>query len=165
MITTQIDTDFEKFTFHAKREFDAPVSLVWRAYTEKELLDQWWAPRPWKTETVSLDFRVGGKWVYDMVGPAGERHQAVQIYKEIVFEDYFSGIDAFVDEKGEINESMPVASWKNTFLNTNNGTLVIVEAKYPNKEALEFVMNMGVDKGVTMAHDNLAALLSSIQHN
>lgn len=161
-MSTQIHTDFEKITFQAKRAFDAPLSVVWRAYTEKELLDQWWAPKPWKTETISMDFRPGGKWEYEMVGPNGERHRAMQIFHEIVFESYFSGMDAFVDEHRNINESMPVATWKNTFLETEQGTLVIVDAQYPNKESLEFAIKMGMDKGVTMAHDNLTELLTAI---
>lgn len=162
-MNTQIKTDYENFTFQAKREFDAPVSLVWRAYTEKELLDQWWAPKPWKTETKSMDFRPEGKWEYDMVGPNGERHGGIQIFKEIVFEKYFSGIDAFADEQGNVNESMPVATWKNTFIPTENGTMVIVEAIYPNKEALEAVIKMGMDQGVSMAQDNLSELLNKIK--
>ncbi|NJL76808.1 MAG: hypothetical protein HC892_19110 [Saprospiraceae bacterium] len=88
-MNTKIHIDFENFTFQAKREFDAPVSLVWRAYTEKALLDQWWAPKPWKTETKNIDFRPNGKWVYDMVGPDGERHGAIQIFKEIVLKNTF----------------------------------------------------------------------------
>lgn len=160
-MNTQINTDFDKFTFQAKREFEAPVSLVWRAYTEAELLDQWWAPQPWKTETRSMDFRPDGKWLYDMVGPDGERHGAVQIFREIVFEKYFSGTDAFTDQNGNINESMPVAAWKNTFTPTANGTLVKVDAVYPNKEALEMVIRMGMDKGIAMAHNNLDELLAA----
>jgi len=161
-MNTQITTDFERFTFQAKREFDAPVSLVWRAYTEYELLDQWWAPRPWKAETKNMDFSINGKWMYDLVGPEGERHGAIQIFKEIVLEKYFSGIDAFADEHGNINKSMPVATWKNTFLPTANGTMVVVDAIYPTKEALETVIKMGMDKGVSMAHDNLTDLLTTI---
>jgi Uncharacterized conserved protein len=109
-----------------------------------------------------MDFRPGGKWEYEMVGPNGERHRAMQIFNEIVFESYISGTDAFVDEQGNINNSMPVATWKNTFLETEHGTLVIVDAQYPNKESLEFAIKMGMDKGVTMAHDNLAELLTTI---
>lgn len=160
---TQIHTDFEKLTFQAKREFDAPIALVWRAYTEKELLDRWWAPKPWSTETISMDFRKDGKWVYDMVGPNGERNRGVQIFSEIVFEEYFSGIDAFVDQDGNINESMPVANWKNTFLETEKGTIVIVDARYPSRDALEFVIKMGMDKGVSMAHDNLSEVLETLK--
>ena len=33
------------------RDFDAPVDLVWRAWTESELLDLWWAPKPWRAQT------------------------------------------------------------------------------------------------------------------
>lgn len=149
-------------TFQAKRMFNATVSLVWRAYTEPALLDQWWAPKPWKTETKSMDFRPEGKWIYDMVGPNGERHGCIQIFKEIVFEKSFSGIDAFIDENGQINESMLVASWKNTFQVVGNQTLVIVDAVYPTQEALETVIKMGMDKGVSMAHDNLDELINTL---
>lgn len=65
----EIITDKEKATFQAKREFNANVSLVWRAFTEPELLDQWWAPKPWKCETKSMNFKPNGKWKYEMVGP------------------------------------------------------------------------------------------------
>lgn len=158
---TSIKTDFENLIFEAKREFEAPLSLVWRAYTEPELLDQWWAPKPWRAETKFMDFRVDGKWAYDMVGPEGERHGGIQIFKEIVFEAYFSGVDAFADEQGNIIDSMPVATWKNTFVENENGTLVIVQAIYPNKESLETVINMGMAQGVSMAHDNLEELLQN----
>ena len=159
---TLVNADLDQYTLQARREFNAPVSLVWRTYTEKELLDQWWAPRPWKTETIALDFRVNGKWAYDMVGPNGERHSAMQIFREIVFEKYFSGIDAFVDEEGNIDDTMPVATWKNTFEPTVNGTLVIIDSVYPDRESLEFALRMGVDKGVSRAHDHLAEVLQSL---
>ncbi|NJL76809.1 MAG: hypothetical protein HC892_19115 [Saprospiraceae bacterium] len=45
-------------------------------------------------------------------------------------------------------------------MQTENGTLVVVDAIYPNEEALEFVLKMGMDKGISMAHDNLSELLN-----
>lgn len=156
---TEITTDLKLATFQAKREFNAEVSLVWRAWTEAELLDQWWAPAPWKSETKVMDFRVGGKWIYDMVGPAGERHGGIQFYETIVFEEYFSGKDAFADEDGNINENLPVCKWKNTFIKTEKGTLVISFAQYPNSEALETVIKMGMSEGLTMAHNQLEEIL------
>lgn len=50
---TEIVTDLKKSTFQAVREFEANLSLVWKAWTEAEMLDQWWAPKPWKCETKS----------------------------------------------------------------------------------------------------------------
>jgi len=58
---------------------------------------------------------------------------------------------------------MPVANWKNTFVETEKGTIVIVEAQYPTREALEFVIKMGMDKGVSMAHDNLSEVLEALR--
>lgn len=159
---TDITTDLKLATFQAKREFNAEVSLVWRAWTEAELLDQWWAPAPWKCETQFMDFREGGKWIYDMVGPGGERHGGIQIYKTIVFEDFFSGKDAFADELGNINEKLPVCDWKNTFIKTENGTMVISFAQYPNVEALETVIKMGMSEGLTMAHNQLEEVLMKL---
>ena len=47
----QIDKDLDNKKMTITRGFDAPVADVWRAWTESELLDQWWAPKPWKAET------------------------------------------------------------------------------------------------------------------
>ena len=56
-------------TVYITREFDAPLSLVWDAFTKKELLDQWWAPKPYESRTKVMDFRVGGRRFYAMVSP------------------------------------------------------------------------------------------------
>jgi uncharacterized protein YndB with AHSA1/START domain len=64
---TEITTNLELATFQAKREFASNISLVWRACTEADLLDKWWAPAPWKCETKMMDFREGGKWIYEPI--------------------------------------------------------------------------------------------------
>ncbi len=66
------------------REFDAPLEQVWKASTEKDLLDQWWAPKPWKAETKSMDFREGSTWFYSMVGPDATRSHCRVDYKTII---------------------------------------------------------------------------------
>lgn len=161
---TLITTDPEKATFQAKREFAADLSLVWRAWTEAELLDQWWAPKPWKTETKFMDFKPGGRWLYDMVGPGGERHGCLQRYEEIRKEDFFTGEDAFTDNEGNVNEEMPVGFWRNTFVATERGTLVTSFIQYPGREALEAIVNMGMAEGLSMAQDNLDELLATWAH-
>ncbi|HYG14458.1 MAG TPA: SRPBCC domain-containing protein, partial [Bacteroidia bacterium] len=56
------------------REFAAPLSQVWEAWTNSQVLDQWWAPKPWKAKTKTMNFTEGGYWLYAMVGPEGEEH-------------------------------------------------------------------------------------------
>lgn len=106
-----------------------------------------------------MDFKPGGTWIYEMVGPKGERHVGIQIYDEIKPQEHFSGKDAFLDKEGKVNEELPVATWKNTFIETEKGTTVISFAQYPNTESLEAVLKMGMSEGLSMAQDNLEALL------
>ncbi len=53
----------DKNQLHATREFNGPLELEWKVCTDAELLDEWWVPKPWKTETKSMEFREGGRWL------------------------------------------------------------------------------------------------------
>ena len=65
-------------TIFVNREFTAGLSLVWDAFTKQEILDQWWAPKPWASKTKYINFEVGGKRFYAMVGPEGQEHWSLQ---------------------------------------------------------------------------------------
>jgi hypothetical protein len=54
------------------RSFNAPLDPVWAAWTEADILCQWWAPKPYQCVIKSLDFRAGGRWLYYMQGPQGD---------------------------------------------------------------------------------------------
>ena len=58
--------DKSKKTVFVNREFAAELSLVWDAFTKQEILDQWWAPKPWESKTKAMDFKVGGHRFYAM---------------------------------------------------------------------------------------------------
>jgi uncharacterized glyoxalase superfamily protein PhnB len=61
-------------TINVKRQFAADLPLVWDAWTKPELLDQWWAPKPFRNKTKSMDFREGGAWHYAMISPENITH-------------------------------------------------------------------------------------------
>jgi uncharacterized protein YndB with AHSA1/START domain len=151
--------DKENSRVNVEREFAAPVGKVWAAWTQSELLDQWWAPRPWKARTKSQDFREGGSWLYAMVGPEGEEHWAKLDYKTINPQKSFSGIDAFCDENGTLNEEFARSTWTNTFTEADGTTTVSVVIQYDKYEDIEQIMQMGFKEGFTMALGNLDELL------
>ncbi|MDZ7646087.1 MAG: SRPBCC domain-containing protein [Cytophagales bacterium] len=74
-------------TVFVNREFAADLSLVWDAFTKQEILDQWWAPLPWKSKTKFMDFKVGGRRFYAMVSPEGQERWAIQKYTSDFSED------------------------------------------------------------------------------
>lgn len=157
---TLISKDAANKKLKVVREFDAPVEKVWKAWTETELLDQWWAPRPWKANTQSMDFREGGTWQYYMEGPDGSRHYCRADYETIVPNKSFVGLDAFCDENGKINDDFPRMHWKCVFSKSDSGTKVDVEITFATEADMEKIIEMGFKEGFTAAHGNLDELLA-----
>ncbi len=159
----------ERKTITVKREFAAEISLVWDAYTKRELLDQWWAPRPWKARTRSMDFRVGGQWHYAMVGPNGEEHWAMAEYTAIQSElvsgqKKFTGLDAFADADGNVNKELPQSTWEILFTDKGPITLVECNISYPDVAQLEATIQMGFKEGFATAMEGLDELLTSLKN-
>lgn len=152
----------DKNTLTVTRTFDAPLKSVWRAWTDPELLDQWWAPSPWKSETKRMEFKEGGSRLYAMVGPKGEEHWGLTEYESIVEPEKFSGKDSFCDEEGNVNAALPVARFLNSFAGLPDQTEVTITTEYPSEEDLKKVIEMGMKEGLSSALDNLDRLLEAV---
>ena len=155
--------DKENNKIKVEREFAAERPLVWDAYTKPEILDQWWAPKPWKARTKSMDFREGGQWHYAMVGPAGEEHWALANYETIEPQKRFTGLDAFADSEGNVNKDMPRSKWDVTFTDKGEKTLVEFHISYDDLAQLEATIEMGFKEGLTMAMEGLDELLPTLK--
>lgn len=158
-LTFDFSVNKKNKTITVKREFDAKLSLVWDAYTKSEILDQWWAPKPWKAKTKTMDFRNGGHWLYAMVGPNGEEHWAIANYKDIQHQKKFIGIDSFTDANGNINKELPQSKWEVIFTDKGEITLVELHISYADLAQLEATIQMGFKEGLGMAMDGLDELL------
>lgn len=148
-------------TVTVKREFAASADLVWQAWTTPELLDQWWAPNPYRTQTKYMNFVEGGHWLYAMIGPEGDTHWCRNDYREIVPLKRFSGLDAFCNEQGEVNKEMPRTEWNNVFTSKEEHTLVHITLRYENLADLEKIIALGFKEGFTMAMENLDQYLEA----
>src|SRR5438270_6055237 len=85
------------------REFAAGLPLVWDAFTKQEILDQWWAPKPWTSRTKLMNFKAGGRRFYAMVSPEGQEHWSVQEFTSISPKTNFKMLSAFADKDENIN--------------------------------------------------------------
>jgi len=150
----------ENNTIKVKREFDANPEQVWNAWTNPEILDQWWAPKPWKTDTKEMDFKPGGHWLYAMRGPEGEEHWSFSDYTSISPKDNFQFSDGFCDNEGNVNDEMPKSEWNIDFKDLGNSTLVDVKIKYDSLKDLEAFIQMGFKEGFTIAMENLDEILA-----
>ncbi len=84
------------------RLIDAPVALVFKAWSDPELLAQWWGPGGFTAPTIKVDFRVGGKYLYCMQSPEGQQFWVTGIYKEIVPLKRIVWTDSFADAQGNV---------------------------------------------------------------
>ena len=76
--------EIDNRTLTLNRTFDAPVELVWEAWTRSEHITHWWGPKGMETKVIEHDFKVGGKWHYIMNMPDGNEFIAEGVYAEIV---------------------------------------------------------------------------------
>lgn len=153
--------DKEAKTVSIVKEFAAGLDLVWDAYTRAELLDQWWAPKPYMSRTKVLDFRVGGRRFYAMVSPEGDERWAIQKYTSITPKTNFKFFNAFADEHE--NPALPGSEWDLNFSEQDGTTKVSVSIYNESLERMERLIEMGFKEGTMAQLKNLEELLKSLQ--
>lgn len=142
------------------REFAADQSLVWDAFTKAEILDQWWAPKPYSSKTKAMDFKVGGRRFYAMVSPEGQEHYAIQKYTSITPKTNFKYLNAFADK--DENPQLPGSDWDLTFTEQNGVTKVSITIYNESLERMEKMIEMGFKEGFTATLNELETLLSNL---
>jgi PhnB protein len=147
--------DKEKNAVKVTREFAAERSLVWEAWTNPEIMDLWWAPKPYRTVTTYMDLRPGGYWLYYMISPEGQKHYCRADYKSVHPKHAYSGEDAFCNAEGIVDESFPRSLWDVRFEGEGDTTTVHITITYQTLEDLEKIVAMGFKEGFTMALGNL----------
>jgi uncharacterized protein YndB with AHSA1/START domain len=162
MITNlQFDFTVDKAakTVYITREFDAPLSLVWDAFTKQEFLDQWTAPAPMVAKTKYMNFEVGGKRFYAMVGPDGQESWAIQTYTSISPKTNFKMFNAFADK--DENPEVSGSEWDYNFSEQNGITTVSITIYNESFERMERLLE-GFKQGFTATLKNLENLLATL---
>ncbi|MCZ4244098.1 SRPBCC family protein [Pedobacter punctiformis] len=142
------------------REFAADLSLVWDAFTKKEILDQWWAPKPWASKTKFMNFEVGGKRFYAMVSPEGQEHWSLQQFTSITPKTNFKYLNAFADAAE--NPELPASEWNLSFSEENGNTKVSIKIYNESLARMEKMIEMGFEGGFTMTLNYLDELLATL---
>ncbi len=149
--------DLANNTVVVVREFNAALPLVWDAFTKPEILDQWWAPKPFESRTKVMDFQVGGRRFYAMVSPEGHEMWQVQQYTSITPKTNFKYLSAFADKDENMN--LPGSDWDLTFSEENGITKVSISIYNESQERMQKMIEMGFKEGFTMTLNYLDQLL------
>jgi len=67
-----------------KRTLNAPIDLVWEAWTQPEHIANWWGPNGFTNTISKMDMRTGGEWNLVMHGPDGTDYDNKCVFREVV---------------------------------------------------------------------------------
>ncbi|HTH29712.1 MAG TPA: SRPBCC domain-containing protein [Lacibacter sp.] len=164
--TSLFDFTVDKTTkmVYITMEFDAELSLVWDAFTIPEILDQWYAPKPFTSKTKFMDFKVGGRRFYAMVSPEGQERWAIQRYTSISPKTNFKMFNVFSDK--DENPEAAGSDWDLSFSEHDGtdgfqGTKVSISIYNESLDRLESLLE-GFKIGMNMTYENLKGLLATL---
>ncbi|WP_144620894.1 SRPBCC family protein [Agrobacterium cavarae] len=143
------------------REIDAPREKIFRAWTDPELLKQWFCPKPWGVSHAELDVRTGGSSVIVMNGPNGEVVDNRGVYLEVVPNEKIVFTDAF--KTAWIPSEKPFMTGIVLLEPLGDGkTKYTAMARHWTEEDKKTHEAMGFHEGWGAATDQLAALVATI---
>jgi uncharacterized protein YndB with AHSA1/START domain len=145
------------------REFDAPSHLVYRAWTEPELVRRWWHANRGEVTVVEIDLRVGGKWRYVMladdgfdVGFHGEYLEVVPNQK-LVSTEVYEGLPEGVSEEDAATVNTV------TFDEADGRTTVTLLIQAKSKVSRDAIIDSGMEAGLQDALDLLEQTAISLR--
>jgi uncharacterized protein YndB with AHSA1/START domain len=156
------ETDSAAKKVYIAREFDAPIEKVWKAWTDPEILDKWWAPKPAKAVTKIMDFKVGGTWQFAMVSPEGQKHWIYAGFTAIENGKAYSSTAFICDGEGNPLTSGPKWHRDTRFSSIEgNRTKVDIEVTYEDEATFERMASGFFKEGTAIGYNQLDELLAS----
>ena len=148
--------DVNNRTLTLERVFNAPLKLVWEAWTQAEHIAQWWGPKGMDVQVIDHDFKVGGQWKYVMLMPNGSEFISEGIYSEIVeFERIVTSADFKPMTEGVILQAQ--------FEADGDKTRFTFSVIHPTAEYAKQQEKMGFYNGWGSAFDRLGAFVEANQ--
>jgi uncharacterized protein YndB with AHSA1/START domain len=151
-LTILSDTEIEM-----TRVFDAPRELVFKAYTDPELIPKWWGQRSAVTIVDVMDVRPGGKWRYIQRSPEGEEYAFRGEYREVSPPDRLVSTFEFEGMPGHVSVD------DLTLVEENGRTTMIVKGIFASKDDRDGMLASGMEAGAAELYDRLAELLAELR--
>lgn len=154
----------ETNTITITREFEADLDLVWDAFTDAKILDQWMGPKPWRLETKEMDFREGGRWLYAMISPDNVANYSLAQFITIDPKTKFITKNSFSDENGNPGQmGFTFSITENHFTPGEGKTTVKIIKQMEDLAQLEKFVALGFKEGMAVVLKALDELLASMK--
>ena len=161
MPVTDVRKDLDQRTLTITAEFAAPVERVFDIYADPRQLERVWGPPSFPATFVDHDLSEGGRITYYMTGPEGQRFGGWWEVTAVDAPHGFDFRDGFADDDLQPVEGMPVSTNSYRFEPIDGGTRAVYTSTYATLEALQQVIDMGVEEGARLAIDQIDDLLAA----
>jgi uncharacterized protein YndB with AHSA1/START domain len=161
MTVTAVRKDPDALTMTLTAEFEASPARVWELWADPRQLERWWGPPTWPATFTAHDLAPGSRVEYHMTGPGGDEAHG---YWDVVEADpphRLVFIDGFAHDDGTPNDAFPRNEGRVTIEPIDaRRTRMSIESRFPSTEAMEQVLAMGMEEGLTLAVGQIDAILA-----
>jgi uncharacterized protein YndB with AHSA1/START domain len=155
-----VTKDPEAMTMTITARFDARIERVWEIWSDPRRLERWWGPPEYPATVLEHDLSAGGTVAYALTGAGGDRHHGVWRVLHVDPPRSLEIEDSFADENGKPNAEMPAVVMRVTLTETPSGTEMAIVTRFPSVDAMERLVAMGMEAGITSSVAQIDGLLS-----
>ena len=161
MSVTNVHKDPEALTMTITTELDATVERAWQLWDDPRQLERWWGPPTYPATFVDHDLAPGGRVTYFMTGPEGDKSHGWWQVQAVERPHRIELLDGFADDAGAPNPDMPSMTMVVTLAEREGGgTVMSVQTRFPSLEAMEQLVAMGMEQGMTEAMGQIDEILA-----
>jgi len=161
LTVTAVQKDPQALTLTLDAEFEASQERVWQLWADPRQLERWWGPPTYPATFTKHDLAPGSRVEYHMTGPEGDQPKG---YWDIVEVDPPRRLlvhDGFRNDDGTENTDLPGNEFEVTIAESGeNRTRMSIESRFPSQEAMEQLLAMGMEQGLTEAVGQIDAILA-----
>ncbi len=161
MPVTSVVRDAQARTMTITARFDAPIDRVWQVWSDPRQLERWWGPPTYPATVTEHDLAPGGTVAYAMTGPEGDRHRGWWRVRAVDPPHRLEVEDGFADADGTPSPDAPTVLMRVELSEpAEGGTQMVVTTTWATAEAMEQMLAMGVEDGITASVGQIDALVA-----
>ncbi len=161
MTVTAVHKDLDALTMTLTAEFEASPERVWELWADPRQLERWWGPPTYPATFTVHDLGPGSRVAYHMTGPGGDQPRGFWDIVEAEPPRRLVFIDGFANDDGTPNDELPRSEALVSIASIGDGrTQMSIESRFPSREALEQVLEMGMEEGLKQAVGQIDAILA-----
>lgn len=161
MTVTAVRKDPEARTMTLTAEFDATPERVWQLWADPRQLERWWGPPSYPATVTAHDLRVGSRVEYHMTGPSGDQPKGFWNVLEAEPPHRLLFRDGFANDDGSENNDLPSTTTRVAIEAIGDGrSRMTLDSLFPSVEAMEQLVAMGMEEGLTQAVGQIDAILA-----